>query len=270
MPIETFITEITPAIALTLLERNTANRPLDKRRAARLAEEIKRGRWMLNGDAIRVSSDGVLLDGQHRLTAIAMSGMAVPSLVVNGLPPETFKTIDQDRRGRTAADVLAIEGVKNYTIVAAIARLVHKYEKCGNPFNGSPENVPSTQESEALALRSGITTAANRTAGRKWCKKFVTPSICGFCDYVFTERYPDFAGEFMLRLETGSGLDAGSPILLLRERLMGASGDKEAMRQSYKTALIFKAFRLFVDGAKIKTLRVRTGGEAPEKDLFIL
>lgn len=271
MQVKTEIIEITPDFAGELLRLNTRNRPLDKRRANRIAGDIRRGEWHLNGDAIRISSCGVLLDGQHRLMAILLGGKAVHSILVTGLPLDTFKTIDVDRKARTASDILAVQGTKHYTVVAAVARLVYKYEACGNPFSGNPDLTPTAQQCNHLATeRAGIMQAAGRTATRKWCKKFIAPSVTGFCDYAFTEAHPEYSEEFMSKLESGSGLQDGSPILMLRERLMGAAGDKESIKQTYKTALIFKAFRLFMDGAQIKTLRVRTGGDAPEKNLFLL
>lgn len=269
MQINTEIREIGPQEAAALLAMNTRNRPLDKRRAARMAEAIKRGEWALNGDTIRVSVSGVLLDGQHRLTAILMSGMSVPTLVVEGLPDEIFKSIDVDKTTRKASDILAIRGVKNYTTTSAIARLVFIYEASGNPFNGNPDLLPSAQQIDNLVdSRVEIQEAASRTSGRRWCMRALSPRIAGFCDVVFTAKDADRAADFFEKLECGAGLDKGSPILLLRERLIGSVSDKEEIKAAYKAALTFKAFRLHMDDAYVKTLRVRTTGDTAEKDLF--
>jgi RNA:NAD 2'-phosphotransferase (TPT1/KptA family) len=44
---------ITPAIAAKFLENNPKNRPLSHMLIARLAKEMREGRWKVNGDMIR-------------------------------------------------------------------------------------------------------------------------------------------------------------------------------------------------------------------------
>lgn len=269
--ISTEIISISPSLAAEMLQANTANRPLDNRRADRMALMIKRGEWMMNGDAIRFSVTNVLLDGQHRLTAIWKSGVTVQSLVVRGLPDESFRTIDVGGRARTASDVLAIKGEKNYTHLASSASLLYKFLVSGNPLNGSPDNQPTAKQIESLIdANPNIRNSVDSIARMKWVLRHVTGSIGGFCHYVFSNKDANAAASFFEKLESGVGLDAGSPILHLRERLTDNIGGKEAIKKHYKTALMFKAFRLHLDDASIKNLRVRTSGDAPEKDLFTL
>lgn len=112
---------ITPAIAASLLSKNTRNRPINQKRVADLAREMTRGGFKFNGDTIRVDVNGVLLDGQHRLSACVASGCDFQCILVTGLPPEVMPTIDQHSK-RTVGHVLAIEGVKNSNFVAAAIR----------------------------------------------------------------------------------------------------------------------------------------------------
>jgi len=57
---------ITPEIAAAMLETNTMNRPLSMPHVRKLSDALLRGEWVVNGDAIRISSNGFLIDGQHR------------------------------------------------------------------------------------------------------------------------------------------------------------------------------------------------------------
>ena len=114
---------ITPDYAAALLAKNTSNRPFTSSHADTIANGIRRGEWKLNGDAIRISDDGVLLDGQHRLTAIVRAGVPVQSVVIGGLPRDVFDTIDIGAKRRSTADVLAIHGEKHYTTLSAAAYL---------------------------------------------------------------------------------------------------------------------------------------------------
>lgn len=118
------VMEITPEMARRMLERNHVNRTLNKARAAQYAEDMKAGRWELNGEAIKFYADKSLADGQHRLTGIIIANVPILTLVISGLD----KSIAiQDRgRNRSTADVMRLRGydkeLSNHTIVA-MARL---------------------------------------------------------------------------------------------------------------------------------------------------
>jgi len=83
------------------------------------------GEWLYNGEAIKFDRDGRLVDGQHRLEAVVKANKPIAFLVIRGLDPEVFKTIDTGKK-RSAGDVLAIKGVKNPNAVGAAMRLLHR------------------------------------------------------------------------------------------------------------------------------------------------
>jgi hypothetical protein len=56
----------------------------------RYAEEMRLGVWALNGKSLIFDSNGRLLNGQHRLTACAQSGVPLVTLVVRGVNPSVF------------------------------------------------------------------------------------------------------------------------------------------------------------------------------------
>lgn len=85
---------ITPEGAKDLLTRNKDNRRLRKWWVTALANKIKRGEWIATHQGIAIAKSGRLLDGQHRLAAIAESGQAVEILLVTGVSDEAFKVID--------------------------------------------------------------------------------------------------------------------------------------------------------------------------------
>lgn len=268
--LKTELVTLTPALAASLLAKNDGNRPARERYVHNLAASIKRGEWALNGDAIRVSSSGVLLDGQHRCMAVIEAGMPIQTLLVTGLDQGVFTTIDRGR-GRTTADAMAIRGDANSSALAAATRLLFIYQSCGVPRPTSPEHTPTTNQQLALldatpALRVSATWAASSA----WCRRHLTPSSAVFCHYLFTSASAEAAKTFFSGLESGVGLAAGSPILLLRNRLAESVASKERVEHIYRMALAFKAFKLHRDGAFVKTLRVRTEGDTPERDIFIL
>jgi hypothetical protein len=100
---------ITPKRAMEWIEASdkVKQRPLLQTRVDFLVNQIKRGAYELNGEAVIISSDGTVMDGQHRLWAVIQADMAIESVVVRGVDPNTFDTIDSTG-GRSASDVLAI------------------------------------------------------------------------------------------------------------------------------------------------------------------
>jgi len=103
------IETITPERAAELLKSNTANyRRLMPDRVKQYADDLSAGLWQLNGETIKISSDGVLFDGQHRLAAIVKSGCPMRTFVVYGVQPSM--NICDVGMGRTATQLLKAEG----------------------------------------------------------------------------------------------------------------------------------------------------------------
>ncbi|SDT84116.1 hypothetical protein SAMN04488548_10623 [Gordonia westfalica] len=71
---------VDPAMARRVLAKNTHNRPIKESQVVRLMAEMTSGRWKYNGEAIKWSIDDVLLDGQHRLTALARMDDNFPAI----------------------------------------------------------------------------------------------------------------------------------------------------------------------------------------------
>ncbi len=124
-------------MAAEWLKRNTHNRPIRKQYVRELKRDLDEGRWDdRTHQGIAFAPDGTLLDGQHRLTAIAESTHSVWMWVSYDVPPETFKVIDQHLR-RTGGQILAMSGVtKDAPRLVAMARailaVVHNHAKASN------------------------------------------------------------------------------------------------------------------------------------------
>ena len=115
--------KVGPNLALEWLEKNKHNRRVRPERVDRYAEQIKDGEWMVAPDAIAFDYNGKLINGQHRLKAVAQAGESARFVVAYGLSPDAFKISDVGIR-RTGGDVLRIEGFKNPEELAAATRLM--------------------------------------------------------------------------------------------------------------------------------------------------
>ena len=68
---------LTPELATKLLARNTHNRTISSSRIRQYAADMAAGNWAFNGEAIKVSEGGQILDGQHRLRAVIESDVTI-------------------------------------------------------------------------------------------------------------------------------------------------------------------------------------------------
>ena len=93
-----------------LLERNcnkgteATNRTLKKRNVNFLGRAIAEGNWKRHAGNVKFDTTGTLIDGQHRLNAIAQSGEILEVIVEKGCDAGTSPAIDQgDNRTLTHA-----------------------------------------------------------------------------------------------------------------------------------------------------------------------
>lgn len=73
--------DISPEMAQLWLDTRTKNRRIRNGHVRELAAEMKAGRWDITHQGIAFDSNGFLVDGQHRLSAIVMAGVTVTMLV---------------------------------------------------------------------------------------------------------------------------------------------------------------------------------------------
>lgn len=119
---KTSIINVTPAMAQKFLDSNAEfQRNLRIGEVKTLAEAMRRGEWVLTHQGVAFDSNGRLIDGQHRLHAIIMSGLPQDMLVVNGVDPAAFKVLDIGAK-RSTADLLSIDK-KEAGVVSFFARL---------------------------------------------------------------------------------------------------------------------------------------------------
>lgn len=117
------ILDITPKLATELLDINTINRKKVPANLGFLVTQIKEDKFLFNGESIIVSTDGKLLDGQHRLMAVEQANKSIKAILVEGIEPEVMPTIDTGST-RTSKDVLSINGYTDSSILGAMSKLI--------------------------------------------------------------------------------------------------------------------------------------------------
>lgn len=258
--IETQLVNITPNYAMQLLANNPNNRKLSSGHVASLASAMSRGEWQLNGESIKIAECGTLLDGQHRLSAIVKNSASVKMFVVSGLPLESFHTINIGAKARTASDVLSIAGEKNHAELATGARNYKAWElnKSAPRFKGSGITVAEIED--VIKRNPDIRIFASY---KKELKKMLGGGTICFLGYVFHSVNFDKAESFFDGLANGASLDAGSPVLMLRDRLMANSLSNAKLPREAVIALTIKAFNAHNLGRKVGALRYSDNEKFP-------
>lgn len=239
-------------LASDLLSLNIHNRPLKQGTIDSYTEEMKKGKWKSNGDTIRISRTGVLLDSQHRLTAVIKSGVILPDqIIVCGLDDDVFDTIDTGRQ-RSAGDAVAIIGYKNYNTIAGATKLIMAYkDKSIKLINDGTRRRYTNQEVTAYLrekldedLIQECASIGNKCANKV---KFFSSSTYAAFTYLFSEKSREMALLFMELLTSGANMSKThhSPIFLLRSKLISLQKMNAALSTIDKYALLIKAWNLF-------------------------
>lgn len=259
--------KVPPELSGEWLERNTHNRPWTEERTSLLARDMEEGRFRFNGDSIRFSYEGVLLDGQHRLRAAVKANFTLDTNVCFGLPPDTQETMD-DPMIRSSAHQLALAGIPNASQSAAIAALILTHQRSGVARQNDMGSRPTKRQVGEFVMvdfnnGGAIQVAINQ--GRKLSKIGVTCGTAGFCYYLFATRSMELADRFFNELASGAELSEGNPAYLLRERLIANKAtSKVKMTKIYLLALFFKAWNAYRMGTQLRNLRWHNDGPNPE------
>lgn len=110
---------ITPEMARAYLNTSVGNRVIKQDILRGLVSYLKNDQFKVNGETIVFDSEGSLMDGHHRLEAVAASGVPAIFIVVRGIERSTWTTMDSGT-ARSLGDVFRIEGIPNYNSVSSV------------------------------------------------------------------------------------------------------------------------------------------------------
>jgi hypothetical protein len=91
------ITELTPDLARAFLKNNDGNRRLDLDRVDKIADDILNDRFVLTADAIQLSPENRLLNGQTRSAACVKANRPIPVVLATNVSETIFPLIDGNR-----------------------------------------------------------------------------------------------------------------------------------------------------------------------------
>jgi hypothetical protein len=251
---------VTPDLAAEWLSRNGINRKLIASHVRSLEAVLLRGDWALNGETIKFSKTGRLLDGQHRLTACVNSGVGFWTHVVHGLEESSFDTIDTTSRPRTASDILSIHGKPSAHSLAACAKCLWSFSQThqfydGGGVAGFTPRVCVDLIERRPAVEQFVHDAHNN-------RVFGSQSLLAALTYLFSCVDDSLSSEFLHVMNDGSS-ELARPFHVLREALIGRRMTSVRVGNRPLAFMAIRAWNSELSGTWIKRVYYKPNEDFP-------
>ena len=243
---------ITPEMAADMLLRNyPGNRRVRTIKVNNLAQAMRDGRFVCTPqNRLILTTDGVLIDGQHRLNAIIQSGCSA-EMHVDYVPPEDakliFDNIDQGTIRRP--------GDKIGDMNAVVSRVMNSLE-CGTaPIRSvlggfTHPNVRATNSAvidfydEHDALVESVKSDVGRMTGSIGGSPMV---FTAFIDLIRLVGDNSRIGDFV---DDWSGLSSTSvPIQVAKNKILKAKAQRAPMSKPAVLGMVLDSYRAFLAGS---------------------
>lgn len=260
--------EVTPTLAKMMLALNLNNRRKNLKRVELLVRAMRNDQWFTQGDSIRFDTNWNLLDGQKRLTAIVESGRSQWLLVAWDIATAAARSVDRVEPRSCANDLerehpeffVGNDKVQSKDLATAISWL---YKTRTGQFSRGPDG----SEQEDLIQRYPQIVASLRKA--RGVRSFASAPAVAFVHCMASTVDRAKADQWLECMIEGVNLQAGSPVAVLRKRLINAKlskNKKDKLTHMCMVAVLIKCWRHFQAGNTIKYLRWRERG--PSAELF--
>ena len=255
------VVRVTPEMARKWLNHNKHNRTVSQMAVKRYRADMIEGRWQYLGDPIRFDVQGNLLDGQHRLFALAAcpDEIAIPFLIIAKLPTESQQAMDQGRR-RSPGDQLGLLGIKDANAIAGAVRLflAHNSGLLFRDNKAAAMEVTTTRvQSWCLEHEDLLSTVM---AIPNYRMAHCPPSVSLCAAILFVESMGgENAAEFFRLLHVGTG--EGHPINSLDRRLRRIKDNKVKASQRELLALFIQAANAWVENRTVTKFQMPRGGK---------
>jgi hypothetical protein len=259
---------IDKALADKWLETNIRNRKMSNRVCRHIIQTLRLGHFMCNGETIIFDEDGNLCEGQHRLTAVSVTGIPIVCVVVYGVSRKAMDTLGCGKT-RTVGDVLGMEKHKNHNQLAATINAVHPFlQGEGRNINkNNSDKFTAVIAKEILAENPEI--VASVAFGVKHRKETpITHSTLATIHFLTTSFGGEVGKRFMDGFVSGVGLQSGSPILIVRNFLTRRKIEAKFSKlrpdnAHYVIATLIKAWNAYATGRKLELKEFDTCEEYP-------
>lgn len=257
-PVATIV-DVTPDVAQRWLDANTHNRNIRPRVVDGYARDMAAGQWVMTGEAIKFASDGTLLDGQHRLLAVARAGVTVRMLVVNGLSAHAQDVMDSGAK-RQAADALRLSGHSYSTALAATARLAMYLGSGGVTKKTRGGSSGMFTNPEVLGfVADNPDLAASVEEATSYAKKIdAHVSVMAYVWWRCAKVSRAATEEFFHTLAEHETRGKGDPRAALIKRLATSRRNSERLSQTAQASLFLRAWNAWRKGHEMGRLPIES------------
>lgn len=240
---------VTPSLAAQYLEANISNRRIRENTVSRYVKDILNGRWKQDtGECIKISKNGVILDGQHRLAAVVKSKTAVFFHIAFDVDDSVFSVLDTGSV-RNASDCFKIKGIKNETVLPSIMSFYYALKK-GTTVKGIQKNDKMTNDELIDEYYKDVNkwqiVAQKSLTWYNNFAKILAPSFLGGFYAKALEIDSAKANEFMNMLCTGDNITNNS-ISLLRQKLIKDKISLKKLSVQIKLAFVIKVWNYYIE-----------------------
>jgi hypothetical protein len=237
---------VTPKLAKELLLKNNANRKITDNRVNVYASDMRNGRWKENtAEFIKITDDGDILDGQHRLLAIIQADTCITLQIAYGVSKSVFDVLDTGKI-RSSSDVFSIEKIENSTLISTIIKsylIISKSYKSDLNKSSVSYGLTNTIILEEYQKRPDFWQELGAFS-QKCYKNFahiLSPSFIGTLYCYFYDISPEDSRNFINQLCSGEGV-TNSSISVLRQALLKDKIAQRKMQPQDKLAIIIKTW----------------------------
>lgn len=258
-------TLITPQLAASLIASNPNNRPVAESRVRTLAAIMRAGKWEQNGETIIISQSGKLLDGQHRLQGLIEYGRPIEFMVATGVPDAAFTTIDTGQ-SRGNGVIMGLAGIKNPYVSAAAAGILWRMFHSLSVFQRIPPNYAIQVIQRYPSMEKWASGCSGVGVAMVMSPSPLTAALVYLEDIA---KRPVLAQQLWDGLTTGAGLNEGSPILALRNRIINMRAKKQKIHLAASWNAVCSAISALEGGRTLAKIRApATHGKIETPDLF--
>lgn len=251
--------KVTPELAQEwLADKWEEQRKLRDPHMQRLCNDMNSGNFKLGPDAI-LRIKGKLANGQHRLTAVVMTGKPQLFLVMTSNDPELYKVVDAGMK-RTVADAIQTLPYNNH--LPAIARWVQSYQYgYSTTASTGADCIKLRRQSQLETINyvmenSELLIEAASFAGTLYEKTKLLQGSIGGAVYAICSisgRDMTVCKSFLEKVYTSGSNDAAGD---LHNRLVSNKTMRAKLASGYIFAITLKALKAYFDGTRPGHLKI--------------
>lgn len=246
---------IDPEMAAAMLCFNFGNRRIRPHRVAVYAKDHERDKFDGSAVHIRFDKNGNLINGQHTLTMIVMTGKALHNVLVEfGCDPDVMKYLDRGLP-RNVSDALTFLGASNVTLLSTALRSYIAYRNYGDKvWTGQAMQVTESDMVTEYEARPDFWNDIGRIAVRMRHSKVNSPGLYGTLAALTDGLDTATFSAFEEGISVGANLSKGDPRLTLRNSSHDTRFTKEATTQ-HRFIYITIAWNKWISGESMNQLK---------------